>query len=168
MQLQEETHENIQQILDENAHIIKVIMKSQNEGRMMDCMLYQTRLQLNLIQLAALADNRPHPSIGTQESKSILENSKKGENITTDTAVFIRAVKENGMCDLELISKITQTDLTKVKGLCHGYIDFLRRQNRAEEANKFENDLSIYHSKEVQNNYNEDNLIDDPSVKPLE
>lgn len=139
------TSEELQQILDENARIIQIIMKSQSEGRMMDCLLYQTRLHLNLVQLASLADNRPHPSIGVKnENKGTSKKSKTDKK--ANATAFIQAIKENGMKDLDLISKITSISLTEVHDLCTSFIDFLKRENRFSEATKYEGDLEFYHS----------------------
>ena len=148
MAQKEDFQENIQQILNENAQIIKVILRCQSEGRMMDCLLYQTRLQLNLIQLAALADNRPHPSIGTESNSEIFSNKEESDQ-QTDLGKFIRAVKENGMKDLLLISRITSIQSNKIRPICNAYIDYLKRKCRYTEAAKFEKDLEFYDSTET-------------------
>lgn len=140
--------EDLQKILDENAQIIQIIMKSQSEGRMMDCLLYQTRLHLNLVQLASLADNRPHPSIGLKNENKVLSNKNKSDK-KAKVSIFIQAIKENGMKDLDLISKITMISLEDINKLCTDFIDFLKRQNRFSEAEKFEKDLEIYYESKL-------------------
>lgn len=145
----EPNFEDLQKILDENAQIIQIIMKSQSEGRMMDCLLYQTRLHLNLVQLASLADNRPHPRIGLKNENKILSNRNKSDE-KTKVSVFIQAINENGMKDLDFISELTSIPIQDVQNLATGFIDHLKRQNRFSEAAKFEEDLEIYHKRKTE------------------
>lgn len=160
----EPNFEDLQKILDENAQIIQIIMKSQSEGRMMDCLLYQTRLHLNLVQLASLADNRPHPRIGLKNENKILSNRNKSDE-KTKVSVFIQAINENGMRDLDFISKLTSIPIQDVQNLATGFIDHLKRQNRFSEAAKFEEDLEINHRRKteqeviIEENSNEQNQI---------
>lgn len=135
--------EEIQQILDENTHLIKTIMKCQREGRIMDAMLYQTRLQLNLVHLASIADNRPAPTTGPQAVREAVNSSEDTQNSEVMLTKFVRAVRENGLKDIELISKITDISIDKIVPLANAYIAFLKRQNRFAEALQLENDLSL-------------------------
>lgn len=137
--------EEIQQLLQENAHLIKVILKCQNEGRIMDAMLYQTRLQINLTQLASLADNRPHPAFGTQRSVQNMPMNAPIENSSFQAQLlrFTRAVKEMGLKNLNSISRETDIPLDKVGALAKQYIAFLKRQDRFTEATQLESELSM-------------------------
>ena len=135
--------EEIQQILDENTHLIKTIMKCQREGRIMDAMLYQTRLQLNLVHLASIADNRPAPTTGPQAVREAVNSSEDTQNSEVTLTKFVRAVRENGLKDIELISRITDISIDKIVPLANAYIAFLKRQNRFAEALQLENDLSL-------------------------
>ena len=49
------TTELIQKYLDENQSLILAILENQNVGKLSDCATYQTRLQQNLMYLAAIA-----------------------------------------------------------------------------------------------------------------
>ena len=53
------TTELIQKYLDENQSLILAIFENQNVGKLSDCATYQTRLQQNLMYLAAIADAQP-------------------------------------------------------------------------------------------------------------
>lgn len=53
------TTELIQQYLDENKQLILAILDNQNLGKLNECAQYQTRLQQNLMYLAAIADAQP-------------------------------------------------------------------------------------------------------------
>jgi hypothetical protein len=53
------TTELIQKYLDENQSLILAILENQNVGKLSDCATYQTRLQQNLMYLAAIADAQP-------------------------------------------------------------------------------------------------------------
>ncbi|KAK9805445.1 hypothetical protein WJX73_008009 [Symbiochloris irregularis] len=54
--------EVIQQYLEDNDKLIQAILENLNAGRLQDGALYQTRLQQNLMWLAAIADAQPHPA----------------------------------------------------------------------------------------------------------
>lgn len=60
-QAQQITTEKIQQYLDENDTFIQAIFENMNANRLKDCIQYQTRLQTNLMYLAAIADQNPQP-----------------------------------------------------------------------------------------------------------
>lgn len=158
MDEKEPSFEDLQKILDENAQIIQIIMKSQSEGRMMDCFLYQTRLHLNLVQLASLADNRPHPSVGLKNKNKLLSKRNKTDT-KAKVSVFIQAIKENGMKDLDFISKLTSLPLQDVIELSMNFIDFLKRQNRYSEAAKFEEELEVYHRRKIDEEERNDDEI---------
>ena len=144
METEQPSPREIQQILDENTQLIKIIMKCQREGRIMDAMLYQTRLQLNLVHLASIADNRPAPTTGPQ---AVREAVATGQTETQSSEMiltkFVRAVKESGLKDVMLISKMTDIPIDKVVPLASAYIAFLKRQNRFSEALQLENDLAL-------------------------
>ncbi|XP_039051822.1 GRF1-interacting factor 1-like [Hibiscus syriacus] len=55
------TTDHIQQYLDENKLLILKIVESQNSGRLSECAENQSRLQQNLMYLAAIADAQPQP-----------------------------------------------------------------------------------------------------------
>lgn len=126
------TKEQIQQLLDENTQLIKVILTCQNEGRIMDAMLYQTRFQLNLTQLAACADNHKHPSLNT-----VPQDSKTHSQITK----FVRAVETGGFKDLNSIADQCDIPVDKIGQIGIAYIAFLRRQSKFTEAKNLENEL---------------------------
>ena len=133
----------IQQILDENAHLIKVIMKCQREGRIMDAMLYQTRLQLNVVHLASIADNRPAPITGPQEVRQALNSVGESQSSKVLLAKFVRAVKENGLRNIGYLATVTDISIERIIPLSTAYIAFLKRQNRFSEATQLENELSM-------------------------
>ncbi|EAY09211.1 hypothetical protein TVAG_309000 [Trichomonas vaginalis G3] len=133
MSNQELTKEQIQQLLDENTHLIKVILTCQNEGRIMDAMLYQTRFQLNLTQLAACADNHKHPSQNTP-----IPDSRSQAQITR----FVRAANSMGFKDLNALADTCDIPLDKIGPIGVAYVAFLRRQNRFNEAQNLEKELT--------------------------
>ncbi|CAL54353.1 SSXT [Ostreococcus tauri] len=53
------TTELIQKYLDENQQLILAILENQNVGKLAECARYQTKLQENLMYLAAIADAQP-------------------------------------------------------------------------------------------------------------
>ena len=53
------TTELIQKYLDENQQLILAILENQNVGKLVECAKYQTKLQENLMYLAAIADAQP-------------------------------------------------------------------------------------------------------------
>ena len=53
------TTELIQKYLDENQQLILAILENQNVGKLTECAKYQTKLQENLMYLAAIADAQP-------------------------------------------------------------------------------------------------------------
>lgn len=53
------TTELIQKYLDENQQLILAILENQNVGKLAECAKYQTKLQENLMYLAAIADAQP-------------------------------------------------------------------------------------------------------------
>ncbi|XP_071738191.1 GRF-interacting factor 1-like [Rutidosis leptorrhynchoides] len=53
------TTDHIQQYLDENKALILNILENQNTGKFTECAENQTRLQHNLMYLAAIADSQP-------------------------------------------------------------------------------------------------------------
>ncbi|RDX65153.1 GRF1-interacting factor 1 [Mucuna pruriens] len=55
------TTDHIQQYLDENKSLILKIVESQNSGKLNECAENQSRLQRNLMYLAAIADSQPQP-----------------------------------------------------------------------------------------------------------
>nr|GEW26063.1 GRF1-interacting factor 1-like [Tanacetum cinerariifolium] len=56
------TTDHIQQYLDENKALILNILENQNTGKFSECAENQTRLQHNLMYLAAIADCQPKQS----------------------------------------------------------------------------------------------------------
>ncbi|KAK7277808.1 hypothetical protein RJT34_22825 [Clitoria ternatea] len=56
------TTDHIQQYLDENKSLILKIVESQNSGKLSECAENQSRLQRNLMYLAAIADSQPQPA----------------------------------------------------------------------------------------------------------
>ncbi|XP_027367317.1 GRF1-interacting factor 1-like [Abrus precatorius] len=56
------TTDHIQQYLDENKSLILKIVESQNSGKLSECAENQSRLQRNLMYLAAIADSQPQPT----------------------------------------------------------------------------------------------------------
>nr|XP_043636271.1 GRF1-interacting factor 1-like [Erigeron canadensis] len=56
------TTDHIQQYLDENKALILNILENQNNGKFTECAENQTRLQNNLMYLAAIADCQPKQS----------------------------------------------------------------------------------------------------------
>ncbi|KAK7269171.1 hypothetical protein RIF29_21887 [Crotalaria pallida] len=55
------TTDHIQQYLDENKSLILKIVESQSSGKLSECAENQSRLQRNLMYLAAIADSQPQP-----------------------------------------------------------------------------------------------------------
>ena len=53
------TTELIQKYLDENQQLILAILENQNVGKLAEGAKYQTKLQENLMYLAAIADAQP-------------------------------------------------------------------------------------------------------------
>lgn len=135
--------ENIGQILAENNQIISIIMKCQSEGRMMDSLLYQTRLHLNLVQLAAVADNNIHPSLGNRSGNTV--NTGKTE-MEKQMKSFIRVVKANGMKNLNLISELTSIPISDVEDMCQSFLDYLKNRNRHGEYKKYQQELAEHYS----------------------
>ena len=130
------TTEEIQQLLDENSHLIKVILTCQNEGRIMDAMLYQTRFQLNLTQLAACADNNKHPA-----HNSAAKSGDEETRMQAKLSNFIHVVSEIGLKNLKAVSEATDIPLEKVGPIGLSYVAFLKRQNRFGEAQHLEKEL---------------------------
>lgn len=143
--MEEISQEDIQRILEENNELIKVVVKCQREGRVMDAMLYQTRLQLNLVHLASVADNRPAPASGIPIARSSEQPETRDETIPAKAQLtkFVNAVNEHGLKSLPAVARITNIPLEKIVPLAHAYIAFLKRQNRFTEATRLENDLVI-------------------------
>ena len=102
-----EPSEEVQRLLDQNSYLIKSILQFQNEGRIMDAMIYKGRLQQNLEHLAQMAESRGQ--------NNTIVNNLNGEDSSVDTQVllskFVRTVKENGLKNLKLISEITGIQL---------------------------------------------------------
>lgn len=136
------TSKDIQQILNENSNLISVILKYQNEGRIMDALLYQTRLQLNLVHLASIADNLPHPSYGIQELTNISPDVHHNVETKVKLAKFISVVKKCGLKDLKKVAVAASITTEEAKDLSTRYIAFLRRQNRNEDADELEKEMS--------------------------
>jgi hypothetical protein len=135
--------EDIDQVLSENAWLIKTVMKCQSEGRMMDAMLYQTRLQLNLVQLAAIADSGPIPTVGPQTIRAAALQAEPGANAQVQLSRFVRAVKEHGLKNISYIAKVTCIPVEKIAPIARAYIAFLKRENRFSEATQLDNELAI-------------------------
>ncbi|KAE9611981.1 hypothetical protein Lal_00048914 [Lupinus albus] len=57
------TTDHIQQYLDENKSLILKIVESQSSGKLNECAENQSRLQRNLMYLAAIADSQPQPPV---------------------------------------------------------------------------------------------------------
>ena len=133
---EELTQAQIQQLLDENTHLIKVILTCQNEGRIMDAMLYQTRFQLNLTQLAACADNHKHPSLNSNDAVDNADTRMQAK-----LSRFIHAVNEMGFKNLNALAEATDIPVEKIGGIGLSYVSFLKRQNRFGEAQQFEREL---------------------------
>ena len=131
--------EEIQQILDENSHLVKVILTCQNEGRMMDSMLYQTRLQLNLTNLAAIADNYKHPIFGKKSISDRSIETAKSNYISS----FITFIREPGTKSIVSIAKKLGISNSEAQNLVLSYISFLKQHNRQHEANKLENEFKL-------------------------
>ncbi|KAI3678835.1 hypothetical protein L6452_38139 [Arctium lappa] len=69
------TTDHIQQYLDENKALILNILENQNTGKFSECAENQTRLQQNLMYLAAIADCQPKPSpIHLQQQQQQLQS----------------------------------------------------------------------------------------------
>lgn len=134
-----EPSEEVQRLLDQNSYLIKSILQFQNEGRIMDAMIYKGRLQQNLEHLAQMAESRGQ--------NNTIVNNLNGEDSSVDTQVllskFVRTVKENGLKNLKLISEITGIQLEKIAALSQAYISFLKRKNRFTEAKQLENELAV-------------------------
>ncbi|KAJ7561398.1 hypothetical protein O6H91_03G026500 [Diphasiastrum complanatum] len=59
------TTELIQKYLDENKQLILAILDNQNLGKLRECAAYQSKLQQNLMYLAAIADAQPQAPTAT-------------------------------------------------------------------------------------------------------
>ncbi|XP_024520829.1 GRF1-interacting factor 2 [Selaginella moellendorffii] len=65
------TTELIQKYLDENKQLILAILDNQNLGKLHECAAYQSKLQQNLMYLAAIADAQPqNPLPGGQVAQA--------------------------------------------------------------------------------------------------
>jgi hypothetical protein len=110
----------------------------------MDAMLYQTRVQLNLVQLAALADNRPHPSMTPESVRSMIPpSSESPASSQVSLSRFVRAVKEHGLKNIAHIASVTSIPVDKIGPLAFAYIAYLKRENRFSEASQLEAELSM-------------------------
>eukprot|EP00241_Pyramimonas_parkeae_P008676 CAMPEP_0114262106 /NCGR_PEP_ID=MMETSP0058-20121206/21574_1 /TAXON_ID=36894 /ORGANISM="Pyramimonas parkeae, CCMP726" /LENGTH=92 /DNA_ID=CAMNT_0001377847 /DNA_START=227 /DNA_END=505 /DNA_ORIENTATION=- len=70
------TPEVIQKYLDENQQLILAILENQNLGKFTECATYQSRLQQNLMYLAAIADaQRPAQGGGSHIAASVPSQS---------------------------------------------------------------------------------------------
>jgi hypothetical protein len=138
------SHEEIQQVLDENSWLIKMIIKCQNDSRIMDVMLYQTRLQLNLVHLASVADSRPHPNAIPEAVRSVPPPATDAP-LSSQVALsrFVRAVKQHGLKNIGYISSETSIPVDKIGSLAFAYIAYLKRENRFSEAAQLEAELSV-------------------------
>lgn len=116
------TPEEINQLLEENSHIIKAILKCQNEGRITDAMLYQTRLQLNLVHLASVANNNKHPSFNT-----LKKDANKTNKIIKN---FVSLVEIHEFKDLNLLANELGIRIDQVKKIATAYIRHLRSQEK--------------------------------------
>jgi hypothetical protein len=134
--------EDIDQVLRENAWLIKTVMRCQSEGRMMDSMLYQARLQLNLFQLAAIADSRPVPGAGPHPVRAAPQ-SEPSANAQVQLSRFVPAVMEHGLKSIGYIAKVTSIPTDKIVPIARAYIAFLKRENRFSEATQLDNELAI-------------------------
>ena len=134
--MDELSSEQIQQILDENSNLIKMILKCQNENRIMDSMLFQARLQNNLLILAPFAKAQ-------ENSTSVPNGIEPASSAKSQLSKFVQAVKESGLKDLKLISALTDIPLEKIVPLAQAYIAFLKRQNSFTEAQHLEYELSL-------------------------
>ncbi|KAJ7557498.1 hypothetical protein O6H91_05G128900 [Diphasiastrum complanatum] len=66
------TTELIQKYLDENKQLILAILDNQNLGKLRECAAYQSKLQQNLMYLAAIADAQPQaPPTNVQVAPSM-------------------------------------------------------------------------------------------------
>ena len=124
--------EHIQQLLDENEELIKVILKFQNEGKMMDAILYQARLQINLTQLAAIADNHVHPSVKISDTKKV----------DPRLVQFVDYVQTNGLEDVENAALSLNLPVSTVISLGVSYYKYLIQNRRETEAEQLKQDLS--------------------------
>lgn len=127
----------IQEILNENSRLIKMILSCQQEDRLMDAMMLQARLQRNLVMLAPYADRQQ--SVTADSNAAIAAAS----NVRQTLSRFIQVVKESGLKDLKLISSLTDIPLEKIVPLAQAYIEYLKRQNLFLEAQQREYELSL-------------------------
>ncbi|KAI3506844.1 hypothetical protein L1887_21417 [Cichorium endivia] len=67
------TTDHIQQYLDENKALILNILENQNTGKFSECAENQTRLQHNLMYLAAIADCQPKSSVHLQQQQQQMQ-----------------------------------------------------------------------------------------------
>lgn len=133
------TFSDIQQLLDENSHLIRVIQKCQNEGRIMDALLYQTRLQLNILDLASTADGLPHPSFGCGPSSP---SSSAPAEPPLQLSRFVSSLRRSGGRDLPRAAADAGISLADAESLAARYVRFLRRQRRDAEADALSAALS--------------------------
>ena len=134
------SHDEIQRILDQNALLIKSIIVFQNEGRVLDAMIYKAKLQKNLEFLTGASESGIRQGALSDDSRSSSDNNANTQIILSK---FVHTVKENGLKNPGLVSEITGIPLEKIVPLAQSYIGFLKRHNQFTEAKQLENELSL-------------------------
>lgn len=137
----------IQFLLDQNAYLIKSILRFQSEGRIMDAAIYKARFQKNLEKLTYFIDQSGQNNAATGEFG---EFSQLSMDPQVRLSKFVHAIKDaNSLKNLRLISEITGIEIEQIVPLAKAYISFLKRKNQFTEAQRLESDLSLNESEET-------------------
>ena len=129
--------ELLDELLEENTQLMKVILKCQNTGRIMDAMVYQTRLQKNIVQLMELADNNIHPSYGSRQSIEVVK-SADSKMLVNVFAKFVYYTSLHGFENLKQTSEFVGIPLDSTRELGIMYIEYLREKGRYKQAKELE------------------------------
>lgn len=137
-----DTKNQLQQLLEENSQLINVILQFQNEGKMMEALLYQARLQINLTQLAVIADNHVYPGSVIPPPLSANAINDQPEKVNTQLVKFITFVRQNGLKDLGEASEFLSLPKESVVKIAKSYYEYLIAKNRIEDADQIKSDLA--------------------------
>ena len=136
---EETSPQDIQLILDENSNLIKSILSLQAQGKIMEVLIFQARLQSNLTRIQKLQEKMNSET--TQMSNTRYNNSSIP--INAQLTKFVNIIQKVGVKNISVVSQALDIPPEKVVKLSLAYVAYLRRQNRVSEAQQILNELEI-------------------------
>lgn len=134
--------DEIQILLDQNSEIIKSILKFQNDGKIMESMIYQTRLQSNLTKIENI---QKEIELKNGQSVPLTPKNTSYEKMPfyAQLSKFVAVVQRMGVKNITSVAEALEITPENVVKLSLAYASFLRRQNRISEAQQIANELEI-------------------------